>query len=354
MNKIAFITGVTGQDGSYLSELLLQKGYTVHGLIRPSSTPNTANLEHLLAEDSAYSNHFFLHSGDVTDSSVLNRIIKKIMPDEVYHLAAQSHVHTSFNVPIHTADTNALGTLRILEALRNCGLIKKTRFYQASTSELFGLAQETPQKESTPFHPRSPYAVAKLYAYWMTVNYRESYGLFGCNGILFNHESPRRGEHFVTRKITLAAARIAQGSQSCLYLGNLDARRDWGHARDYVEGMWRILNHSEPDDYILATGEQHTVREFAQRAFSEVGLTLHWDGNGVEETGYVSGPGKNAERPVIKINPTFFRPAEVENLCGDFSKAQTILGWTPQTKFEDLVREMVHADVNSITQSQPF
>ena len=346
MNKIALITGVTGQDGSFLAEFLIEKGYEVHGIIRRSSSFNTGRIEHIYFEewvrDMKHSRALNLHYGDMTDSSSLIRIIQQIQPDEIYNLAAQSHVKVSFDVPEYTAETDATGTLRLLEAVRILGLEKKTKIYQASTSELYGLVQEIPQRETTPFYPRSPYGVAKLYGFWITKNYRESYGMFAVNGILFNHESERRGETFVTRKITLAAARIAAGEQDKLYLGNLDALRDWGYARDYVECMWLMLQHDTPEDFVIATGEQHSVREFTERAFSEVGINLRWEGEGINERGIDTATG----RVLVKVDPKYFRPAEVETLLGDPAKAKKLLGWNPsKTSFEELVRIMVRHDV---------
>ena len=346
MNKVALITGVTGQDGSFLAEFLIEKGYEVHGIIRRSSSFNTERIEHLYFEewvrDMKRGRALNLHYGDMTDSSSLIRIIQQTQPDEIYNLAAQSHVKVSFDVPEYTAETDATGTLRLLEAVRILGLEKKTKIYQASTSELFGLVQEIPQRETTPFYPRSPYGVAKLYGFWITKNYRESYGIFAVNGILFNHESERRGETFVTRKITLAAARIAAGEQDKLYLGNLSALRDWGYARDYVECMWLMLQHDSPEDFVIATGEQHSVREFTERAFHEVGIDLRWEGEGVEERGIDIATG----RVLVEVDPKYFRPAEVETLLGDPTKAKELLGWNPsKTSFEELVRIMVRHDV---------
>ena len=346
MNKVALITGVTGQDGSFLAEFLIEKGYEVHGIIRRSSSFNTARIEHLYFEewvrDMKHSRALNLHYGDMTDSSSLIRIIQQIQPDEIYNLAAQSHVKVSFDVPEYTAETDATGTLRLLEAVRILGLEKKTKIYQASTSELYGLVQEIPQRETTPFYPRSPYGVAKLYGFWITKNYRESYGMFAVNGILFNHESERRGETFVTRKITLAVARIAAGEQDKLYLGNLDALRDWGYARDYVECMWLMLQHDTPEDFVIATGEQHSVREFTERAFREVGINLRWEGEGINERGIDTKTG----RVLVEVDPKYFRPAEVETLLGDPAKAKKLLGWNPsKTSFEELVRIMVRHDV---------
>ena len=346
MNKVALITGVTGQDGSFLAEFLIEKGYEVHGIIRRSSSFNTERIEHLYFEewvrDMKRGRALNLHYGDMTDSSSLIRIIQQTQPDEIYNLAAQSHVKVSFDVPEYTAETDATGTLRLLEAVRILGLEKKTKIYQASTSELFGLVQEIPQRETTPFYPRSPYGVAKLYGFWITKNYRESYGMFAVNGILFNHESERRGETFVTRKITLAAARIAAGEQDKLYLGNLSALRDWGYARDYVECMWLMLQHASPEDFVIATGEQHSVREFTEHAFLEVGIDLRWEGEGVEERGIDIATG----RVLVEVDPKYFRPAEVETLLGDPTKAKELLGWNPsKTSFEELVRIMVRHDV---------
>ena len=346
MNKIALITGVTGQDGSFLAEFLIEKGYEVHGIIRRSSSFNTGRIEHIYFEewvrDMKHRRALNLHYGDMTDSSSLIRIIQQIQPDEIYNLAAQSHVKVSFDVPEYTAETDATGTLRLLEAVRILGLEKKTKIYQASTSELYGLVQEIPQRETTPFYPRSPYGVAKLYGFWITKNYRESYGMFAVNGILFNHESERRGETFVTRKITLAAARIAAGEQDKLYLGNLDALRDWGYARDYVECMWLMLQHDTPEDFVIATGEQHSVREFTERAFREVGINLRWEGEGINERGIDTATG----RVLVEVDPKYFRPAEVETLLGDPAKAKKLLGWNPsKTSFEELVRIMVRHDV---------
>lgn len=353
MAKVALITGVTGQDGSYLAELLIEKGYEVHGIIRRSSSFNTERIEHLYFEqwvrDMKQRRALNLHYGDLTDSSSLIRIIQQIQPDEIYNLAAQSHVKVSFDVPEYTAEVDATGTLRLLEAVRILGLEQRTRIYQASTSELYGLVQEIPQRETTPFYPRSPYGVAKLYGYWITKNYRESYGMFAVNGILFNHESERRGETFVTRKITLAAARIAQGMQDKLYLGNLDAHRDWGYARDYVECMWLMLQHDQPEDFVIATGEQHSVREFTEKAFREAGIELRWEGSGIEERGIDQATG----RVLVEVDPQYFRPAEVETLLGDPSKAKQLLGWNPQkTSFDELVRLMVTHDMDYVRKGQ--
>lgn len=333
----ALITGVTGQDGSYLAEFLLEKDYEVHGIIRRSSSFNTGRIDHII-NDENYEGQFFFHHGDVTDASNLNRLLEKIQPDEIYNLAAQSHVKVSFEIPDYTAQVDALGTLRFLDAIRETGV--ETKFYQASTSELFGKAQELPQTEKTPFYPRSPYGVAKLYGYWIIVNYREAYNIFACNGILFNHESPRRGETFVTRKITSAAARIKEGIQDTLFLGNLDAKRDWGYAPEYVEGMWRMLQKEKPDDYILATGVNHTIREFAVLAFMELDMDIEWHGSGKDEIGVVAKTGEQ----VIGIDEKYYRPTEVDQLLGDSTKAKEKLGWEPKTSFEDLVRIMVHAD----------
>ncbi len=344
MRNVALITGITGQDGSYLAELLLDKGYEVHGIIRRQSSINTKRIDHLYYNKELKDKTFFLHHGDMTDSSNLNRLIEQIQPTEIYNLAAQSHVGVSFEVPEYTAETTGIGTLRILDAIKKTGV--KCRFYQASTSELFGGIPETaPQSEKTPFYPKSPYGAAKLYSYWITVNYREAYGLFACNGILFNHESPRRGETFVTRKITQAVARIVNGDQDVLTLGNLNAKRDWGFSGDYVEGMWRILQQSKPGDYVLASGETHSVREFAELAFKEVGINLEWRGSGVNEKGYDSSTG----RVYVEVNPKYFRPAEVELLWGDPSLAEKELGWKRKTSFEELVHLMVDADMLDIT-----
>ena len=340
--KIALITGVTGQDGAYLAELLLSKGYEVHGVKRRTSLFNTDRINHLYQDPHEAGRRFILHHGDMTDSSSLVRIIQQVQPDEIYNLAAQSHVAVSFEEPEYTANSDALGALRVLEAIRILGLEKKTRFYQASTSELYGLVQETPQKETTPFYPRSPYAVAKLYAYWITVNDREAYGIYACNGILFTHESPIRGETFVTRKITRALARIKLGLQDCLYLGNLDARRDWGHARDYVEMQWLMLQQETAEDFVIATGIQYSVRDFVAAAATELGISIRWDGAGVESKGY-DGQG----RCIVAIDPRYFRPTEVESLLGDATKAREKLGWTPKITFAELVSEMVREDLHS-------
>jgi GDPmannose 4,6-dehydratase len=338
--KVALITGITGQDGSYLAEFLLGKGYIVHGIKRRTSLFNTDRIDHLYKDRHEKDVRFFLHHGDLTDSSSLLRIIQQTQPDEIYNLAAQSHVAVSFEEPEYTANSDALGALRLLEAIRILGLQNKTRFYQASTSELFGLVQETPQRETTPFYPRSPYGVAKLYAHWITVNYREAYGIFACNGILFNHESPVRGETFVTRKITRALARIKLGVEDCLYLGNLDAKRDWGHARDYVEAQWLMLQQEKPEDFVIATGAQHSVRDFVNVAASELGMVIRWQGSGVDEKGY----GEDG-KCIIAVDPAYFRPTEVESLLGDASKAKEKLSWTPRVRFEALVQEMVRADM---------
>jgi GDPmannose 4,6-dehydratase len=367
----ALITGITGQDGSFLAELLLEKGYQVHGLIRRSSTFNTRRIDHLYHDPHEEDPKLFLHYGDMTDSTALIKLIQKIQPDEIYNLAAQSHVRVSFEIPEYTANADALGTLRLLEAIRLLGLEKKVKFYQASTSELFGKAQEVPQKETTPFYPRSPYAVAKLYAYWITVNYREAYEIFACNGILFNHESERRGETFVTRKITRAATRILVGTQKKLYLGNLNAKRDWGYAKDYVRGMWLMLQQREPDDYILATGETHSVREFCEKAFSRLGIEIEWKGKGIEEKGVIANIDKSrteefleklkekhpdlkdfkldlshleAGQIIVGVDPRYFRPTEVDILLGDASKAQEKLGWKSEVTFDQLIDIMVEYD----------
>ncbi len=342
MTKVAIITGVTGQDGAYLAELLLKKGYIVHGIKRRASLFNTDRIDHLYQDPHVENKNFILHYGDLTDSTNLIRIIKQVQPDEIYNLAAMSHVAVSFDTPEYTANADGIGTLRILEAIRLLGLEKKTRFYQASTSELYGLVQEIPQKETTPFYPRSPYAVAKLYGYWITVNYREAYGMYACNGILFNHESPIRGETFVTRKITRALARIKLGLQDCLYLGNLDALRDWGHARDYVEMQWLMLQQDQPDDFVIATGVQYSVRQFVDTAAKQLDIRITWTGSGVEEIG-TDADGK----VIVKVDPRYFRPTEVETLLGDPTKAKEKLGWVPQTSFEELVSEMVLEDFKS-------
>jgi len=339
--KKALITGATGQDGAYLSELLLSKGYEVHGIKRRSSLINTDRVDHLYVDPRFDDTNFYLHHGDLTDATNLIRIVQEVQPDEIYNLAAQSHVQVSFETPEYTANSDAVGTLRLLEAIRILGLEDKTKFYQASTSELYGKVQEIPQSETTPFYPRSPYAAAKLYAYWITVNYREAYGMFASNGILFNHEGPTRGETFVTRKITRAVARISLGLQDKLFLGNLDAERDWGHARDYVEGMWRILQHSEPDDFVLATEEKHSVREFVELAFNHIGIKIAWSGEGVDEIGRDEATG----RQLVFIDPKYFRPTEVELLLGDASKAKRLLGWQSSTPFKTLVNEMMEHDL---------
>jgi len=341
MRKKALITGITGQDGAYLAEFLLKKGYEVHGIKRRASLFNTARIDHLYQDPHVKDRNFILHYGDLTDSTNLIRIIQQVQPDEVYNLAAQSHVAVSFESPEYTADTDGLGTLRILEGIRLLGLEKKTRFYQASTSEMFGKVQEIPQTEKTPFYPRSPYAAAKLYAYWITVNYREAYGMYACNGILFNHESPLRGETFVTRKITRALARISLNLQDCFYLGNLDAKRDWGHAKDYVKIQWLMLQQEEPDDFVIATGEQHSVRDFVNLAAKRLGVDISWEGSGVDEKGYNEATGKL----IVAIDPKYFRPTEVETLLGDPSKAKAKLGWTPKITFNRLVTEMVQQDL---------
>ncbi len=340
--KVALITGVTGQDGAYLSEFLLNKGYIVHGVKRRASSFNTARIDHLYRDPHEDDVRFFLHHGDLTDSSSLIRIIQQVQPDEIYNLAAQSHVAVSFEEPEYTANSDALGTLRVLEAMRILGLEKKTRFYQASTSELYGLVQETPQRETTPFYPRSPYAVAKLYAYWITINYREAYGMYACNGILFNHESPVRGENFVTRKITRALTRIKLGLQKRLYLGNLDAQRDWGHARDYVEVQWLMLQQEKPEDFVIASGVQYSVRDFVNVAAKELGIYIRWEGKGVDEKGF--DPQGNC---IVSVDPRYFRPTEVETLLGDASKAKAKLGWQPKTTFQELVSEMVQEDLKT-------
>lgn len=340
--KKALITGVTGQDGAYLAELLLEKGYEVHGIKRRASLFNTDRIDHLYQDPHEKGRRFVLHYGDMTDSTNLIRIIQSVQPDEIYNLAAQSHVAVSFETPEYTANADAIGPLRILEAIRILGLEKKTRFYQASTSELYGLVQEIPQKETTPFYPRSPYAVAKLYAYWITVNYREAYGIYGCNGILFNHESPVRGETFVTRKITRALARIKLGLQDCLYLGNLDAKRDWGHARDYVEMQWLLMQQDEPEDWVIATGIQHSVRDFVNAAADELGMGITWQGTGIDETGI-----DQSGTVIVRVDPRYFRPTEVETLLGDATKAREKLGWAPRISFKELVAEMVREDLKA-------
>ncbi len=357
--KVALITGITGQDGSYLAEFLLEKGYIVHGIKRRASSFNTERIDHIYQEPHINDAQFKLHYGDLTDSSNLIRILKEVQPDEIYNLAAQSHVAVSFESPEYTADVVANGTLRLLEAIRILGLEKKTRFYQASTSELFGLVQETPQKETTPFYPRSPYAVAKQYAYWIVVNYREAYGMYACNGILFNHESPRRGETFVTRKITRGLANISQGLEACLYMGNIDALRDWGHAKDYVRMQWMILQQEQPDDFVIATGKQYSVRQFIEMSADELGINIEWQGSGVDEIGLIdeSSPILNTEQKYIKagdtifrIDPRYFRPTEVETLLGDPSKAKENLGWVPEITLQEMCKEMVIYDLEQAKQ----
>jgi GDPmannose 4,6-dehydratase len=347
--RVALITGATGQDGAYLAELLIKKGYMVHGIKRRSSSFNTGRVDHLYQDPHEAGLRFLLHYGDMTDATNLIRIVQDTQPDEIYNLAAQSHVQVSFETAEYTANADGLGTLRLLEAIRILHLEKRTRFYQASTSELYGLVQETPQRETTPFRPRSPYGAAKLYAYWTTVNYREAYGMHASNGILFNHEGPTRGETFVTRKITRAVAAISLGAQDTLFLGNLDAKRDWGHARDYVEGMWRILQQDEPDDYVLATGEMHSVREFVERAFAEVDIRIAWQGKGVDEKGIDAATG----RVLVRIDPRYFRPTEVDLLIGDPSKARSKLGWRHTVSFATLVAEMVAADLETVVRETP-
>jgi GDPmannose 4,6-dehydratase len=342
-NKVALITGITGQDGAYLAELLLKKGYIVHGVKRRSSLFNTDRIDHLYQDPHVDNAKFKLHYGDLTDSTNLIRIIQQVQPDEIYNLAAMSHVAVSFETPEYTANADGIGTLRILEAIRILGLEKKTKFYQASTSELYGLVQEIPQKETTPFYPRSPYAVAKMYAYWITVNYREAYGIYACNGILFNHESPIRGETFVTRKITRALARIKLNLQDCLYLGNMDSLRDWGHAKDYVEMQWLMLQQEQPEDFVIATGVQYSVRDFVNAAAKELGMEIRWEGKGVDEKGINVATGKH----IVQVDPRYFRPTEVETLLGDPTKAREKLGWTPKTTFQELVSEMVREDLKS-------
>jgi GDPmannose 4,6-dehydratase len=341
MKKKALITGITGQDGAYLAEFLLEKGYEVHGIKRRTSLFNTARIDHLYRDIHEDGIDFFLHHGDMTDSSSITRIIQEVAPDETYNLAAQSHVAVSFEEPEYTANSDALGTLRILEAIRILGFEEKTKFYQASTSELFGKVRETPQNESTPFYPRSPYGVAKLYAHWITVNYREAYGMFACNGILFNHESPIRGETFLTRKVTRALARIKLGMEPVLYLGNLDARRDWGHAKDFVEAQWLMLQQDEPEDYVIATGKQHSVREFIEIAANEIGIDIKWEGEGLNEVGY----DRSTDRVIIRIDPRYLRPTEVDTLLGDPTKARERLGWESKTSFRELVKEMIRKDL---------
>lgn len=351
MRKKALITGVTGQDGSYLAEFLLEKGYEVHGVKRRASMFNTHRIDHLYRDPHEKDVRFFLHHGDLSDASNITRIVQHVQPDEIYNLGAQSHVAVSFELPEYTSDVNALGTLRILEAIRMLGLAEKTRFYQASSSELYGLVQQVPQTESTPFYPRSPYAVAKLYAYWITVNYREAYGLYACNGILFNHESPVRGENFVTRKITRALTRIKLGVQDCLYIGNLDAKRDWGHARDYIEMQWLMLQQEHPEDFVISTGVQHSVREFIEMAAKSLEMQIVWRGSGLDEKGYWiqssdgASVGNGVDRPVVSIDPKYHRPTEVDSLLGDSSKARVKLGWVPKTSLEKLVHDMVQSDL---------
>jgi len=350
MSKIALITGITGQDGAYLAEFLIDKGYIVHGIRRRASLFNTDRIDHLYQDPHEQNTRMFLHYGDMTDSSSLVRIIQQVQPDEIYNLAAQSHVHVSFEEPEYTANSDALGPLRILEAVRLLGLQKKTRFYQASTSEMYGAVRETPQTEATPFYPRSPYGVAKLYAYWITVNYREAYGIYACNGILFNHESPIRGETFVTRKITRALSRIKLGLQRCLYLGNLDALRDWGHAKDYVEAQWLMLQQEQPEDFVIATGVQYSVRDFVNAAAAGLGMTLRWEGHGVDEKAYWiddSAPANVRGKTIVAVDPRYFRPTEVETLLGDATRARQKLGWAPKITFEQLVEEMVREDLAS-------
>ena len=355
-NKVALITGVTGQDGSYLAELLLEKGYEVHGIKRRASSFNTERVDHIYQDRHESNPNFFLHYGDLTDTSNLVRLVQEIQPDEIYNLGAQSHVAVSFESPEYTADVDAMGTLRLLEAIRICGLEKKTRFYQASTSELYGFVQEIPQRETTPFYPRSPYAVAKMYAYWIVVNYRESYGMYACNGILFNHESPRRGETFVTRKITRAIANISQGLEKCLYLGNMDALRDWGHAKDYVRMQWMMLQQDVAEDFVIATGKQISVREFVRMSAAELGITLEFSGEGLEEIATVTAiEGDNAAAlkvgdVIVKVDPRYFRPAEVETLLGDPSKAKAKLGWVPEITVEQMCAEMVQNDLDKAKQ----
>jgi GDPmannose 4,6-dehydratase len=346
-SKVAIITGITGQDGAYLAEFLLNKGYEVHGIRRRSSSFNTGRIDHLYKDPHESSGKFVLHYGDLADSLSLVRIIQQTLPDEIYNLGAQSHVAVSFETPEYTADTVGLGALRVLEAIRICGLEKKTRFYQASTSELFGEVQEVPQKETTPFYPRSPYAAAKLYAYWITINYREAYGMYACNGILFNHESPVRGETFVTRKTTMALARVYMGVQDTLYLGNLDSMRDWGHAKDYVEMQWLMLQQDNPDDFCIATGVQYSVRDFVNLSWGYVGKSIRWEGNGVDEKGYDSETGKL----IVSVDPQYFRPTEVETLLGDPTKAKEKLGWTPKISFKEMVYEMMESDLSIVKKS---
>ena len=351
--KVALITGITGQDGSYLAEFLLEKGYEVHGIKRRASSLNTQRIDHLYQDPHVNHRNFVLHYGDLTDSSNLTRIIAEVQPDEVYNLGAQSHVAVSFEAPEYTADVDGMGALRLLEALRFLGLEKKTRFYQASTSELYGLVQEIPQRETTPFYPRSPYAVAKLYAYWITVNYREAYGMYACNGILFNHESPRRGETFVTRKITRSLSNISQGLEESLYIGNMNALRDWGHAKDYVRMQWMMLQQEEPKDYVIATGVQYTVRQFIEKAAQQLGITIRWEGTGLHEVGIIDAinpshayASLSTEQVIVRIDPRYFRPAEVETLLGDPAKAKTDLGWIPEITLDEMIAEMVASDLN--------
>ena len=354
--KVALITGITGQDGSYLAEFLLEKGYEVHGIKRRASLFNTARVDHIYQDPHETNQNFFLHYGDLTDTSNLTRILREVQPDEVYNLGAQSHVAVSFEAPEYTADVDAMGTLRLLEAIRFLGLEKKTRFYQASTSELYGLVQEIPQKETTPFHPRSPYAVAKMYAYWITVNYREAYGMYACNGILFNHESPRRGETFVTRKITRALANISQGLEKCLYLGNMDSLRDWGHAKDYVRMQWMMLQQEQAEDFVIATGKQISVREFVRLSAKELGVMLEFSGEGENEIATVAAvegdkaPALNVGDVIVRVDPKYYRPAEVETLLGDPSKAKAKLGWVPEITVEEMCAEMVREDLNKAKQ----
>ena len=347
MSKKALITGITGQDGAYLAEFLLEKGYEVHGIKRRTSLFNTDRIDHLYQDPHDTDRRMILHHGDMTDSLSLLHVIQIVQPDEIYNLAAQSHVAVSFEEPEYTANSDALGALRVLEAIRILGLENKSRFYQASSSELYGLVQETPQKETTPFYPRSPYAVAKLYAYWITVNYREAYNIYACNGILFNHEGPTRGETFVTRKITRALARIKLGLQDCLYIGNLNARRDWGHARDYVEMQWLMLQQEEPEDFVIATGIQHSVRDFVNAAAGELGMEIHWEGEGAQEVGMIEESGRGPGKTIVRVDPRYFRPTEVDSLLGDSTKAREKLGWVPRTRFEELVAEMVREDLKA-------
>jgi len=346
MQKKALITGITGQDGSYLAELLLEKNYQVHGMIRRASYFNRRRIDHLYKDPHGKNTNLFLHYGDMTDSSNMNRMLERIQPDEIYNLAAQSHVKVSFEVPEYTADVDATGTLRLLDCIRESGI--KTRFYQASTSELYGKVQQVPQSEKTPFYPRSPYAVAKLYSYWIVVNYREAYNLHASNGILFNHESPRRGENFVTRKITIGAAAIKAGLKDCLYMGNIDSKRDWGYAPDYVKAMWMILQHENPSDYVIATGEMHTVREFIEKSFQILGMQIQWEGSGADEVGI----DKSSNKVVVRIDPRYYRPTEVDQLLGDATRAREILGWKPTVTFEQLVEIMVKADYDAIMQNK--